>query len=88
MPCYGINELVNSWQREAVFWASLIQIYETNAHLPYPFHFRHHNDVSQPLWVVLFKDELGGQELVYFVHDGLVRLGWKDSSSLLDGLFP
>ena len=88
MPCYGINELVNSWQREAVFWASLIQIRETNAHLPYPFHFLHHNDVSQPLRVVLFKDELGGQELVYFVHDGLVPLGWKDSSSLLDGLFP
>ena len=78
--------MVNSGQGEAVLQASAIQIYEVDAHSPFPVCLFDHDDVGQPLRVIDFPDEVSGEQLVHLVHNYLVSFKGEDPPSLLDGL--
>ena len=87
MSLRGVYQLIYSWQGEAVFWASLIQIHEVHQHPPFPVCFLYQDNIGQPVWVVDFLDKIGCKQFVYLVYDDFVSFKGKDSSSLLDGLF-
>ena len=52
----GINDEVDSWQRETIFWACSVDVNEVDAESPLVVRFFDKHDVGQPLWVFHFSD--------------------------------
>ena len=79
MSSSWVYQLVNPWQREAIFWASLIQVCEIDAHSPLTVALFYHDHVCQPVWIEDFPDEINFQQLLYFFSYSFVALWCKYS---------
>ena len=61
-----INNHINLWQTKTVFRAGLVQVSEINAYSPLLPLFRGDDDVSQPICVVGFSNDIGLYDLQTF----------------------
>ena len=82
----GIYKLIDSGEKEAVFWAGVVEIYKFNAHLPFPIGLLDYDDIGEPLRIIDFSDKTSGQKLLHLFHDSLIPFGGENPSLLLDGL--
>ena len=72
VPCIRIHEAeqcmahrrveqpVDLWEREIVFWTSLVQVREVDAHPPGPSLLSHQNYIGQSLGVLVIPDKTYG----------------------------
>ena len=65
MSHHGVHQLVNSRNKEGVFWADFVQVSEIHAHLPFPVFVFNHYYVSQPLEA---ENLLNGSSLLQLIH--------------------
>ena len=86
MASSGINDEVDSWQRETVFWACSVDVSEVDAESPLVVRFFGKHDVGQPLWVFHFSDCSCLEEFTDILVDRFLPF-WREASPLLfDGL--
>ena len=82
----GINDEVDSRQRETVFWACSVDVSEVDAESPLTVHFFDKHDVGQPLWVFHFYDCSCLEEFADLLVDRFLPF-WREAPPLLfDGL--
>jgi hypothetical protein len=66
VACCTVDNFVNSWQREIVLGAGLIEVCEVDAHTPFAALFLHHDHVGEPCWINDWLDESGFQQAMHF----------------------
>jgi hypothetical protein len=55
---HGVDDLVNSWERERIFWVVPVEIGIIHTHPPFIIIlFQDKYRVSEPLWVIHFFNE-------------------------------
>jgi hypothetical protein len=82
----GVHQEINSWEREAVLRASLIEVGKVYAHPPLTRRFLDHDYVSQPIRVMDFPDKIRIHQLVHFFSYSFVPLRGEVSFFCLTGL--
>ena len=78
----GVNQLVDSWQGEAVHGASLVKVRVVNTHTPLTVRFGDHDDVGDPCRVRDLADEFDFLESLDLSLDSSI-LVWVKGTSLL-----
>ena len=80
---YCIDELVYPGKKEAVFWASFIQVYVVYTDLPLVIGFLEQDHVHTPVRIAHFVDKTRVKQLLHFFVNCLIPL-WVESPPLLD----
>ena len=83
VPSRGVYQLINLWQRIAVFRVSLVQIREVHTHSPCPVGLLHQNHIGDLFRLLTFSNESCIQQLMYFCV-GRGRSLWAHVTILLD----
>jgi hypothetical protein len=71
VPGGRVDQCIDAWEREAVFWTGLVEVSEVYKYPPLFVGFLHHDYIRQPVGVVDFLDELCLQELLNLHNYGL-----------------
>ena len=66
--------LINTPQEEAVFGTGLVEVGKVDANSPFVALLLHQDWVSEPIKVVGLPDEIGSQQLVNFLAEGMASL--------------
>ena len=85
VACGGINHLVDSGHREAVFQTGLVEVGEVHTAPPPSVWLRDQNQIGDPGRVLRFANELGPDEPVDFVFKGLGSFGVEQPPLLPSG---
>ena len=54
-----IHKLVNSSEREVIFWAGVVEVCKINAHSPFFIGVLNHDDIGKPLGIEVFLGKIG-----------------------------
>jgi len=78
MPGRWINQDINDWEREVVFWTSLVEISKVDAHTNAAVFLCHRDYIGNPVWVIHCANETSLRKLGYFLFDRMlnVRMEW------------
>ena len=77
-----INDQINIWQRQIVFWAGLIEVSKVNTYSPLLSFLGGEDNVGQSIQIMRLPDNIGSNELDYFIlYD--FQVFWGELSSLL-----
>ena len=86
IPGGRVDQRVDAWEREAIFWRSFVEVGEVHIHPLYPVGYLHQNYIGQPVRVMDFLDELKFLELLDLLSYSLHSFRHKFSSLLLHWL--
>jgi hypothetical protein len=86
VPKGRVDQCIDAWEREAIFWTSFVGVGEVHAHSPLSIRLLHQDHIHQLVGVVDLLDELCPQELFDLHSYGLDSFRCELPSLLLHRL--